>query len=153
MKIIFLDIDGVLNVRAGGINSEHVDNLNMITEATDAKIVISSSWRLGFRLQDLRTILSRAGVKAEIIGFTPDLTCVLYETVDKILELHQGKDPAWMDVRGQEVDKWLEDQSVESYVVIDDYPIPRHPQNFLRTNGDIGLTEENAQKIIVILGT
>jgi len=53
MKVIFLDIDGVLNVipqghdKYGGIfHPEFVENLRTIIEATDAKIVISSTWRM-----------------------------------------------------------------------------------------------------------
>jgi len=53
MKIIFLDIDGVLNVIPQGrdkygmiFHPEFVENLKYIIEQTNAKIVISSSWRI-----------------------------------------------------------------------------------------------------------
>jgi len=52
MKVIFLDIDGVLNghefcehAKSCGINPECVCELNRIIAATDAKIVLSSAWR------------------------------------------------------------------------------------------------------------
>ena len=54
MKIIFLDVDGVLNDvctpdRAPGgfigINGYMVDNLKRIVDATDAKIVLVSTWK------------------------------------------------------------------------------------------------------------
>ena len=68
MKVIFLDIDGVLN----SVNTfkkryeEHqkinkwtleidlkmLENLKEIVEKTDAKIVLSSSWRVFFRKED-----------------------------------------------------------------------------------------------------
>jgi len=51
-KIIFLDIDGVLNVCSmerdeyGSLFHKHFeDNLRWIIDQTDAKIVISSTWR------------------------------------------------------------------------------------------------------------
>ena len=52
-KILFLDIDGVLNITCNyfdefGCTFEKpfVDNLAWIIEQTGAKIVISSSWRM-----------------------------------------------------------------------------------------------------------
>ncbi len=54
MKIIFLDIDGVLAVRfrredryGSGFHPEFVENLRYIIEQTGAYIVISSTWRAG----------------------------------------------------------------------------------------------------------
>jgi histidinol phosphatase-like enzyme len=52
IKVIFLDLDGVLNVYCEDrdefgctFHSNFVDNLKRIIEKTGAKIVISSSWR------------------------------------------------------------------------------------------------------------
>ena len=52
-KIIFLDIDGVLNSEtydknrtAGAIDPECAKRLNRIIKETNADIVISSSWKL-----------------------------------------------------------------------------------------------------------
>ena len=55
MKILFLDVDGVLNydkckARCGsfrGIESEKVALLKQIIDATGALIVLTSSWRHG----------------------------------------------------------------------------------------------------------
>ena len=53
MKVIFLDIDGVLNVISQGhdeygslFHKHFEDNLRYIIEQTGAKIVISSTWRM-----------------------------------------------------------------------------------------------------------
>lgn len=53
MKIIFLDIDGVLNVNFNGrdkygriFHPNFVDNLRDIINRTGAKIVISSTWKM-----------------------------------------------------------------------------------------------------------
>lgn len=50
-KIIFLDVDGVLNTydrndpNYGGLSAEHLLRLQRIVLATGAKIVVSSTWR------------------------------------------------------------------------------------------------------------
>lgn len=67
MNLVFLDIDGVLNhqpydprkeckdfhvndERMFGFNPENVENLKHIVGNTDAKIVVSSSWKAFRRL-------------------------------------------------------------------------------------------------------
>ena len=56
MKIIFLDIDGVLNCMGSksrcqgfiGIDNDKVKRLKQIVDATDAKIVLTSTWKLSW---------------------------------------------------------------------------------------------------------
>ena len=125
IKLIFLDIDGVLNNGAmhhskewhniindiktshGRLSSINIKNLNKLTTDTGAKIVISSTWRILEDLSTLSKILYDAGVTGEIIGVTP--------------ELHQ------YTVRGNEIKKYLDDNysgdgNVEpvNYVILDD---------------------------------
>lgn len=88
MKIIFLDIDGVLvttNHGFDGIKEYHsnlethamfdknaVHNLNRLIEATEARIVLSSSWRTTTTTEELESILKRGGVEnARVTGATP----------------------------------------------------------------------------------
>jgi hypothetical protein len=87
MKVVFLDIDGVLNhgnSRSAPLATaaeplplpiapECMARLNRLIAETGAKIVISSSWRLFARWQDLGPALIRQGLIAEVIGGTPDL--------------------------------------------------------------------------------
>jgi hypothetical protein len=81
-RVLFLDIDGVLNhagsVRrehlpglAGWLDPAHLDALNRVVLATNARIVVSSSWRVGRTLEDVRTLLCDFGVVAPIIDATP----------------------------------------------------------------------------------
>ena len=91
-KLIFLDIDEVLSNHAlgatdpairkvfndidtpgGRLSSINIANLNSITDQTEAKIVISSSWRILYDLDELQNMLYDAGVTGEIIGLTPIL--------------------------------------------------------------------------------
>lgn len=83
MKLIFLDFDGVLNhvgsPKAGGLlqlDPECVEILNRIlSHQLDAQVVISSSWRVGKSLQELRDLLLAAGLRTghgnRIIDVTP----------------------------------------------------------------------------------
>lgn len=46
MKVIFLDIDGVLNSKGTStLDDTYISRLKEIVKATDAKIVLSSSWK------------------------------------------------------------------------------------------------------------
>lgn len=85
MKLIFLDIDGVLNWlgtedRVGGfigLDPTRIAQFNRIIDAhPDAKIVVSSTWRKGMAgiyegLEGLKKLLADRGLKGEIIGATP----------------------------------------------------------------------------------
>ena len=102
-KLIFLDIDGVVNTlmiydkpfegNLGHISRDgfyfdmclSVDNrvsntqavmwLNKLCKDTKARIVITSTWRLGSSLKELITILRNSGLHKDIIieGCTPNL--------------------------------------------------------------------------------
>src|ERR1700728_3493853 len=89
MKVIFLDIDGVLNnhqfdteIMCGQIHKDKVILLNSILRRTDARIVLSSAWRyLVYRnemnLMGLEWLLRSHGVlKDRLIGITRQDTIV-----------------------------------------------------------------------------
>jgi hypothetical protein len=139
MKVVFLDIDGVINddktihdawVLVGRgelekdpstkyppgpsmISSNMVAHVKAIIDATDAKIVISSTWRRSHTLQELIAFLEQKGLVSAskcVIGITP------------------GDDSI---PRGYEIEAWLhEHPEVESYVVLDDnYILPKEMRN------------------------
>lgn len=153
-KILFLDIDGVLNfyeatARCGiyiGIEDEKVALLKKIVDATEAKIVLSSTWRLGIdnkghRLEKhvpyLKKKLGKYGL--EIYDKTP--VC--------------GKNS---NHRGQEINSWLKSHpEIKEWVVLDDewfidfnqYDIAPHlVQTYFYGSG---LTEDDVEKAIKIL--
>lgn len=112
MKVIFLDIDGVLINEVCFLNRDStkkepqkpdpncVAALNEIVKSSGANIVVSSSWRLNRTLEQLRTVLRGWGVDAEIIGKTPYIA---------------------FGTRGQEISEWLKIHSeVEKFIIIDD---------------------------------
>lgn len=139
MKIIFLDIDGVLNNSetatrchgAIGIDPFLVAIFNRIIFATDAKIVISSSWRHSKDgLDEIRKKVM------SFIGITPTLP------------LSGGAETM---ERGKEIQTWIErhpEIKIEKYAILDDNSdfLPNQP--LFQTTWEKGLTEEIASKVI-----
>lgn len=158
MKVIFLDIDGVLNVipqghdAFGGIfHSDFVENLKHIIDETDAKIVISSSWRHS-GLQKMLDMWEFRNLPGEVIGVTPDL----YRRVD-----FEGERKM---VRGDEIQAILDQYyQITNYVILDDDDDMLSGQmgNFVQTSNNInhpdcidigyGLTKECTNRAIRIL--
>lgn len=122
MKVIFLDIDGVLNVRSrerdefGSLfHEEFVKNLEHIVKETGAKIVITSTWRFS-GLNVMQQMWNKRNLPGEVIGITPFKS-------KKEKEYKSN----WNDLpfkerceRGWEIKDWLEQNRVSSYCIIDD---------------------------------
>ena len=111
MKVIFLDVDGVLISQQSGFGhydvrgtreefgEDHWARYRRILEVTGAKVVVSSTWRIGRDLEELQELLG-----SEVIGRTP---------TDRTLETTR--------VRGDEIEEWLnEHPGVEEFVILDD---------------------------------
>lgn len=122
MKVIFLDIDGVLNVctqqrdEFGSIfHKEFVDNLKHIIEETNAKIVITSTWRFS-GLNTMKEMWSKRNLPGNVIGITPfkskkEKEC---KSIWNNLPFKERCERGW------EIEDWLEENKVESYCIIDD---------------------------------
>ena len=146
MKVIFLDIDGVLNMYGASYRTfmkpwgQHIEphlinRLNYILEKVeDLKIVISSSWRSN--MEDLEKQMKEQGFKhwERVIGKTPDI-----------------------HFRGDEIHAWINNFNFEGkYLVIDDETtdicgdycnvIPK--KNVLKTDGNEGLLNKDAIFIV-----
>lgn len=150
--IVFLDIDGVLvnrrsliersGLRAIG-DGDCVDALNHVTDTTGAEIILSSSWRF-CGLNEMRLILRHWGVKAPLIGMTPDLT----RSPTKHGELYVGVP------RGREIQAWLDEAEVkpERFVIIDDDCDMEHLRgSLIKTEFEVGLTMMDALLAIEML--
>lgn len=113
IKIVFVDIDGVLNTTAwlsrvvgSELCPEHMGHLNHLLEVTGAKVVISSSWRTNRTTQELRDLFLQNGFKGTIIGKTP------------FISQENGQ-------RGVEIQSWLRTHYLPeqvSFVILDDEP-------------------------------
>lgn len=156
MKVLFLDIDGVLNSgnyikRLDGqfddpqyqIDPEAVVRLNAITNLTDCKIVVSSTWRLAFLnrmagpLRSLQGCLQMYGITGDIIGMTPN------------------KPNCTRNQRGKEIQSWLDDHigQVDKFVIIDDdSDMGRLLPHLIKTIFNDGIQDIHVRRIVEILG-
>lgn len=154
MKVIFLDIDGVLNSRRYDAKRDKNGNTNIdetrlplvknIVDATGARIVLSSSWRNDW---DVDPALCR------------DDGVYINNSFEKYGLKIYSKTP-YLGIcaqRREEVKKWLADciEEVESFVIIDDYRFGwgELSGNFVITNPNfgLGLEEEHVERAIEIL--
>lgn len=154
MKVIFLDIDGVLNSEEflknnpnQAINKNGVSILKSIVDKTGAVIVMSSGWKLWFDenmlpqdgySQCLYDILHEFNIK--LFGKTPDFSTE---------EIRTRK--TFSHVKAQEITAWLNGhKTIEKYVVIDDLDLRNEKINnhLVKINGQIGITEDDARCII-----
>ena len=167
-KVVFLDIDGVLNSEASLMEDDSLEealilNLKELVEKTGAEIILSSSWRVLFN--SLRRLMDRLGkVGLHISGLTPD--GVSWKWIEnhnlkpsaKYRDTYTNWEGKKIDIttdRGAEIFKWLSDhKEVESFVILDDedFDIKNYfPDKLIKTNFKTGLTKENVEKAIQIL--
>lgn len=140
-KIIFLDFDDVLNTsktleRGELFETSKIGLLNDILDRTDAKIVVTSNWRLAATSGELEEILVEAGVHAagRVTGVTP-----------------------WIEdlSRGAEINAWLENAPlpVGKFVIIDDRAdMEAFSRRLVRTDPRFGLVPGQVEDVIGLLG-
>lgn len=156
MKVIFLDIDGVLNSRyydlkrdwnkQTNIDETRLPLLKEIVDKTGAKIVLSSTWRVHWNKEPekcdvdvkyINKIFAKFGL--EIYDKTPD--------IGDYAERHD------------EIKTWLDSSKdiIENFVKLDDYRYGWKglSENFVKTdqNFGLGLDEEHVDKAIKILSS
>lgn len=152
MRIVFLDFDGVLNRGSGPFEPELVKRLNKITNMASAKIVVHSSWRYGRTLDELREILTNAGVTGKVIDAAPvPASAVRGESGIIVLDSEDfarfTRDmPTRHDYeRPAAIQRWLDDhQDVgpQDFVILDDCGFMAHlAARHVRTRQNLGLSE------------
>lgn len=132
-KVIFLDVDGVLNIFEGGIDTSMVDIFRRIKKETGADVILSSTWRLHERSRD----------------FIKQNVCEFFDCTPNLPDCGVGTDSTQR--RGVEIKKWLDEHTdVEKYAILDDTGIMLRSQlpNYFQTSGRVGLTNEIADKVI-----
>lgn len=154
-KVIFLDIDGVLNSEAfykDGLyrnlkipdltSSElfwakqlcvtQMSMLNTLVYLTGAKVVVSSTWRKMLDLKALNKLFKLRGAEFEIMAKT---------VVNN-------------SIRGEEIQEFINEHKVESYIILDDdsdflpEQLPYHVHVHYRT----GLNQQDLDISIALLG-
>jgi hypothetical protein len=146
MRIIFLDIDGVMTTgrhartlfyqgkregRRRTFDPYAVRWLNELTASTEASLVISSIWRGGRDITTLQAILRAQGVTGHVLDKTPHLGW----SIDGI---H----------RGHEIQYWLDRaMEIESFVILDDDSDMAHLlPHLVKTKCQYGLTRQKARE-------
>jgi len=141
VRVLFLDIDGVLNrerfrpeVSLGlrsWIEPELAQRLCGVLEAINAEIVLSSDWRRGRELVVLRDELRAAGIDGTMIDVTREI-----------------RGPRW-----REIETWMTEnnRTPEQIAIVDDFHDmgPLQPR-FVRVSPLNGL-DKNAAKALVSL--
>lgn len=141
MRIIFLDIDGVLNNAKSNeesltfpcIDEVNLKHLKHIIEATGARVVLTSTWKEDY--QEDEAVRRFLEYRLPICGVTED----------RILDRGKGI-LAYLSVHPE----------VKSYVLLDDelfdYAECELMDHLVRTFYECGLTEMDAERAIRILG-
>jgi hypothetical protein len=147
VKVLFLDIDGVLN--RGGFSSTAqstsfdplaITRLNRLLAATGARLVLSSSWRYvildgTMSLSGFEFLMRTHGLMR---GAFYDHTCG-----DEVVP-----------ERGAQIKRWLAEHNVEGWAAVDDQPLQLGDASWrhVRTDPTQGLTDADAARLAAILG-
>lgn len=174
MKLIFLDIDGVLNTNDNicyrtqrerlalesgkTVNYTHdkygylfdaraVNWLGLAIAKTGAKIVISSTWRYS-GLAEMQALWADRKLPGEVVGITPSYRH------DNTLNPFKGS--PYEEYRGAEIYAYLKDRTdVDGYAIVDDDTdmLPTQLRHFVKTDAEFGITHRSAELIINALCT
>lgn len=167
--IIFLDFDGVLNtekyyceLKSKGLPSndkygqlfdpEAVANLRKIIDATDARIVVSSSWRY-MGLNVLQRMWYDRDLPGRIVDITP-----LHLLDDKLRDTDLTQVDMLSLCRGNEI-KWYFDEVLDAnsnsrrFVIFDDLKevLPELQDHFVRIDPIVGITEGDVERAVEIM--
>ena len=157
-KIIFLDFDGVLNnwrydnpwlgnctLKEGYTDRDEygflfdkgcVTRLKALIDATDAHIVVSSTWRhLG--LEKLNKLWQERQLPSTILDIIP----------------LNGRQSTGDSASRECIDLWLKNNPFKHYVIIDDTDdfMPNQKIFLVHTDGDVGFSETDLAKAIELL--
>lgn len=155
IRLVFLDFDGVLNsgtyqrtVAAGLTDAEFVtrssklldadavEKVNCLLAATGARVVVSSTWRIGMTVPEVQALLEERGFAGVVCGLTP--------------QLHVE--------RGTEIQAWLEERRTHPehaggvrFVILDDGEMGELSPHHVKTDFEVGLTDADCARAIELL--
>lgn len=151
-KLIFLDIDGVLDTYKSRYQLDPVlmGRLGTLLARTDAQIVVSSSWRSNDLAGTVEFMTDPDNPSVgtnpfpftdKVIGITP----ILYSVVDGDIDR-----PA---TRGEEIAAYLKDHPCDNYVILDDCDemLPDQWGHLVLVNDEVGLTDSDVKKAAALL--
>ncbi len=150
MKVIFLDIDGVLNTektyekiyneyiltnhKSVPIDEEKIIYLKEIVEATTARIILSSSWRRFCEFENNKIVSTDTNMNY-LINILKKYNLEIYDITSYEKNGH----------RGLEIEEWLTHHKVESFIIFDDIEtdLKEFNEELIQTNSHIGLTKNH----------
>lgn len=148
-KALFLDIDGVLATEnatgwwsANDLRSDKIALLNSILDETNADLIISSTWRLKYSIEELQVIFNSQGFTKTIRDYTPRLSRI---------DLPDEGRPVF---RFDEIQSFLSRHpKYTHFAIVDDEPDlgPLTP-HLIWCSPEEGLTVEKAQRVVAALG-
>jgi hypothetical protein len=178
VKVLFLDVDGVLNsaaflARVEGsfargpdwvhmLDAEPCARLERVLAATGAKIVLSSSWRHHVDAGLMTVMLRRRGVEAaEVVDMTPHFVrvnnCNMQRSrcAEPLRRSTLIFAPDEYGERGHEIQRWLTlHPEVTEFAIVDDNSDMAHLRDRLvLTSWGTGMLDEHADALIATLGT
>lgn len=153
MKIIFLDMDGVLNSIEAMIKRHEakgpaalywtdpilVERVNKLIEDTGAYVVVSSTWRKLRSEEEMNELLKKQGVECSMLGCTPNHV--------------PRSDGNGHGYRGDEIKAWLKENEkglnvrVDSFIILDDdSDMDPFMDRLVQTKGRVGLQDADCDK-------
>lgn len=157
MRVIFVDIDGVLATRTSmgrswptrlprrnapgrdgavaPLDPDCIRHLNRLVRLTGAGIVISATWGREFETEPLRQYLADQGVRGQILGQTPTTQ--------------------HCRIRGLDISQWLMDTGqADRFCILDDHDDMGSLLPWLvKTNADVGLQDPDVSAALSLLLT
>ena len=132
-----------MNWALRSFDPDAVQVLNTIIHKTQARVVMSSTWRTMYPLNRLQMMLRYHGFDHHLLGATPDGS-----------EMRAQGGYGTFVTRGQEISAWLAllPSSLEvRWVVIDDELVPGHEDRLCQTDVEVGLCAADIPRIIETL--
>jgi hypothetical protein len=148
MKIIFLDFDGVITTYDSrwNIDVEKLKLINKIIQQTNAKIVVTSSWKHGSK--NVEEFKEKIYTKRDTNEKKENP--IFAKFFEQIYDITDG-----CGYRGDEVEKYINEhkQFIENYVILDDDDDFKKEQlfNFVQTDTYEGITEREVKLCVNIL--
>lgn len=167
-KIVFLGIDGVLNsekyfnkcfssddICDSYVDPDAINRLIKFLDDTNTKIVLSSSWRsLNVQSTILEFSTSNHELLKKLIPYIIGVTPRFYKHIKRGNEIAYWMDMLYIDYntlvkRGYILEN-VELSKTYRYVIVDDSDMLRG-QNFIQTDFQIGLTDEDVNEMKAFL--
>jgi len=148
MKVLFLDVDGVITVAdgSGRLCEDKLERLERVVMETGTQIVISSNWRHFPQLKTRLVMALHEHGGMRVVGCTPD----------------NGERVHGDAVRPEEIVAWIKawrGEPIEAWCAVDDRPLLTERGgaglvgHFVEVDEMHGLTERAVERLLAVLHT